>query len=315
MWRRPGVTTCCAFDILSDLGGPTQIGCFGPGHVLAGQGSSRSAKAVGFGRRRHQKKEPGLQPESVLSAVEDDRSPSERYHWGHRPQCVRALGRIRPAGTGRPVSGLVSNTGALPCNHRSSCRAISTAACLRNAHSHTIATRQPVSSSSRLLRRSRSVFASNLARQNVSRVLGMVVYGQPACRCQKQPCTKHTALNRRNTRSGVPGSFLSCKRNRSPQLWMAWRRTTSGRVSLLLIPAIMRVRVALFTMSAILHRTPEDSRCRQNTPNASDVIQLVGMLRRGTEPIGSVNLGRAHAPAAMRNAGRFSANSPFECGP
>ena len=175
MWRRPGVTTCCASIILSDLGGPPQIGCFGPGHVLAGQGSSRSAKAAGCGRRRHQKKEPGLQSESFLSAFVDDRSPSEPYHWGHRPHGVRTLDRIRHAGTGRPVSGLVSNTGALSCNHRSSCRAISTAACLRKVHSQTIATRQPASSSSRRLRRSRSVFASNLARQNFSRVLGIVV--------------------------------------------------------------------------------------------------------------------------------------------
>ena len=208
----------------------------------------------------------------------------------------------------------MSNTGALPCNQSSSCRAISIAACLRRAHSQTIAKRQPASSSSRRLRRSRWVFESNFAFQNLSRVLGMVVYGQPACLCQKQPCTKHTALNRRNTRSGVPGSFLSCRRNRSPQLWMAWRRAISGRVSLLLILAIMRARVVLSTMSAILHRTLGESRCRRNRPNASDGIQLVAMLQSGAERFGSVKPSRAQA-AAMGDGGRFGANSPSECAP
>ena len=94
---------------------------------------------------------------------------------------------------------------------------------------------------------------------------------------------------------------------------MAWRRTTSGRVSLLLIPAIMRARVALFTMSAILHRTPEESRCRQNTPDASDVIQLDGMLRRGTESFGSVNPSNGHALGDVGNAGRLIASSPYGC--
>ena len=86
-------------------------------------------------------------------------------------------------------------------------------------------------------------------------------------------------------------------------------------MSLLLILAIMRERVARPTMSAILQRTPEESRCRQNTPNASDVIQLDGMMRRSTEPVGSVNRSYGLAPAEVGNAGRSSASSSFECDP
>ena len=146
----------------------------------------------------------------------------------------------------------MSNSRSLPCSHRSSRRAMSPSTRWRNAHSQTIATRQPVSSKSRRVRRSLSVFASNFARQNFSRVVGIVLYRQPACRCQKQPWTKQTALNLRNTRSGVPGSRRSYRRYRSPRAWMARRRVSSGCVSLLPIPAIMRDRVARSTVSAIV---------------------------------------------------------------
>ena len=197
-------------------------------------------------------KECDLQVESDVSALVDDGRPSDAYPSDHRRHGARIPGCACDAG------GLVSNTGAQPRNHRSSCPATSPAAGLRNAHSQTIPTRQPAWSRSRRLRRSRSVFASNLARQNLSRVVGVVVYGQPTCRCQKQPCTKHTATNRGNTRSGVPGSLRSCRRYRSPRAWTARRSASSGRVSLLPIPAIMRERVARSTMSAIV--VPDGSR-------------------------------------------------------
>ena len=148
---------------------------------------------------------------NTVQDLADDGRPSDAYPSDHRRHGARVPGCACDAG------GLVSNTGALPRNHRSSCPATSPAAGLRNAHSQTIPTRQPAWSRSRRLRRSRSVFASNLARQNLSRVVGVVVYWQPTCRCQKQPCTKHTATNRGNTRSGVPGSFRSCRRYRSPR--------------------------------------------------------------------------------------------------
>ena len=74
----------------------------------------------------------------------------------------------------------------------------------RNAHSHTIATRHPVASRSFLTRRSRMTLALNFARQKSARVDGSLALGHPSCRCQKQPCTKQTAPNRRNIRSSIP---------------------------------------------------------------------------------------------------------------
>ena len=49
--------------------------------------------------------------------------------------------------------------------------------------------------------------------------------------------------------SGLPGSFLLCSLNRKPAACSALRTMISGLVSLLLIAAIMRLRVALSTVS------------------------------------------------------------------
>ena len=62
---------------------------------------------------------------------------------------------------------------------------------------------------------------------------------------------KQTARNRRNTRSGVPGRLRSCRRYLMPRACRARRRSSSGTVSLLPIPAIIRERVARSTMSGI----------------------------------------------------------------
>ena len=223
----------------------------------------------------------GLRGESDLSALVDDGTLSAVYLPNDRRHGVRASGRACDTG------GLVSNSAAFPRSQRSSwCVTTSTAACLRRAHSQTVATRQPAWSRSWWFRRSRSMFASNLAFQNSWRVLGVVAYGQPGCRCQKQPCTRHTAPNRRNTRSGVPGSLRSCRRNRSPRAWMARRRATSGRVFLLPIPAIMRERVARSTMSAIVvaGRPSEGHRGQQATREVRAVMQRDEILRRRGGP-------------------------------
>ena len=256
----------------------------------------------------------GLQGESDVSALVDDGTQFEAYASDHGRHGVRAPGRASDTG------GLVSNTGAFPRSQSSSCCATSTAACLRKAHSQTVATRQPPWSRSCRLRRSRSVFASNLARQNSWRVVGVVAYGQPACWCQKQPCTRHTAPNRRNTRSGVPGSFRSCRRYRSPRAWMARRSASSGRVFLLPIPAIMRERVARSTMSAIVvpARPPEEYRRQQATRAVPDVMQLDGMLRQPAGPDWSARPRCGDAPATAGAVGRpggYGAVSPFECDP
>ena len=138
--------------------------------------------------------------------------------------------------------------------------------------------------------------------------------------CQKQPCTKHTALNRRNTRSGLPGSLRSCRRYRSPRAWMARRSASSGRVSLLPIPAIMRERVARSTMSAIVvpARIQEERRRQQVTREVPDVMQLDGMRRRCAGPDWSVSPRCGDGPIEGGTAGSpggFGAVSPSECHP
>ena len=253
-----------------------------------------------------------------MPAFVDHQNPSKSCLPDRRPRGVRAPARACHAGAWRLVYGVESNAGALPRNQRSSCAAISRVNGFRNAHSQTIATRQPASRRSRRLRWSRSVFASNFALQNLSRVAGVVVYGQPACRCQKQPCTKHTAPNRRNTRSGVPGSLRSCKRYRSPRAWMARRRATSGRVSLLPIPAIMRERVARSTMSAIFvpFWALEDHLRHQTTREVSDVIQVHGTQRLCTEAVTATPVpksGRRKAPVAPAMTGRSNATREANC--
>lgn len=76
---------------------------------------------------------------------------------------------------------------SLPCNHRSSTCAVRSSRFLRNAHSQTIATLHPASRRRRRFRVSRFTLAWNFTCQNPSRVAGVVAYGHPACRCQKQP--------------------------------------------------------------------------------------------------------------------------------
>ena len=220
----------------------------------------------------------------------------------------------------RACSGLVTNSGALPRSQRSRCSATFIAGCLRKAHSQTVATRQPALSSSRRLRLSRSTFASNLARQNSGRVDGVVAYGQPACRCQKHPCTRHTAPNRRNTRSGVPGRRRSWRRYRSPRAWIARRRASSGRVFLLPIPAIMRERVARSTMSAIFvpARLSEEHRSQQATREMLATTQRNRIQRRLTRPNRTASARCGAALVEDRTAGNLGglgAISPFECDP
>ena len=285
-----------------------RVGSFpsGKGGIIPG-GLVRSAEAIRV-------RSYGLQCECDVSALVDGGTPSRSYASDHRRHGVGAP--VRPCGTG----GLESNTRALPRSQRSSCSATSTAACLRKAHSQTVATRQPAWSRSCRLRRSRSVFASNLARQNSWRVVGVVAYEQPACRCQKQPCTRHTAPNRRNTRSGVPGSLRSCRRYRSPRAWMARRRASSGRVFLLRIPAIMRERVARSTMSAIfVPARPTEEHCRQQaTREVPDAMQLDGILRRRAGPDWSARprCGDVRAEdGAVGSPGGVDTLSPWECDP
>ena len=256
----------------------------------------------------------GLQGENDGSASVDGGTLSAACASNDRRHGLRASGRTCDTG------GVVSNSAALPRSQCSSCSATSVAACLRKAHSQTVATRQPPWSRSCRLRRSRSVFALNFACQNPWRVDGVVAYGQPACRCQKHPCTRQTARNWRNTRSGVPGSLGSCRRYRSPRAWMARRRTSSGRVFLLPIPAIMRERVARSTMSAIVvsARSSKERRRQQATRGNVDAMQRDGTLQRGAGPDWSARPRGGDASAAdgtVGSPGGFGVVSPFESDP
>ena len=63
---------------------------------------------------------------------------------------------------------------------------------------------------------------------------------------------------------------------------------------------------------------PEKHLRQQTTRDVSDVIQLDGMLRRGTEPVGSVSPHCGQAPTkdgAVGSAGSIGVISPFDCDP
>ena len=158
---------------------------------------------------------------------------------------------VLPATPPDSATELVSNSRLSPRSQWTSSRAVWTAPTLRSVHSQTTATLQPASSSSALFRRSRSTLASNFASQNSSRVAGVAANRHPACLCQKQPFTKHTALNRRNTKSGLPGRFRLCRPYRIPRRCSAWRSANSGLVSLPLTRAMILERVASSTTSTM----------------------------------------------------------------
>lgn len=61
------------------------------------------------------------------------------------------------------------------------------------------------------------MFASNLDCQKSARVDGLAAKRQAEWRCQKQPCTKTTALNFGQTRSGLPEIPWACRRYRKPR--------------------------------------------------------------------------------------------------
>ena len=120
-----------------------------------------------------------------------------------------------------------------------------------SAHSHTTATRQPSSSSARVVLRSRSIVPENFSRQNAEFDAGVVVKRHPSCRCQKQPWTWIAARYFGKTISGRLGKFATCNRYRKPCRCSARRSASSGWVFRPRIPDIIRDRVALSTISAI----------------------------------------------------------------
>lgn len=110
------------------------------------------------------------------------------------------------------------------------------------SHSQTTRASQPRDLSSASVRASRVMFASNLSAQNLARVFGVVVRGQPRCLCQKQPWTNTIFARPRNTRSGVPGRSCACRRKRNPRECARRRTASSGFESFPLTRAISSER-------------------------------------------------------------------------
>lgn len=119
----------------------------------------------------------------------------------------------------------------------------------RNSHSQTVRTRQPSFVSCCFTLLSRSLLPSSFCFQNCWLLPGHLKYLQ-SWQCQKQPCTKTTVWRDGNMRSGLPGRPPPPSRYRKPRECKVFRRKTSGLVSLPLMPAIIRLRVAVSTTSA-----------------------------------------------------------------
>ena len=144
----------------------------------------------------------------------------------------------------------------------------------RSAHSQTSATRHSFCRSAALFLISRSRFASIFWRQKSRRVAGRRKRWQ-SWPCQKHPFAKIAARYFGKARSGLPGRSFTCNRNRKPFRCKALRNSSSGLVFFPRIPAIIRLRTAGSTMSAIYHLC-ELSRFWSGDPKRSAEMWLHG---------------------------------------
>ena len=119
-----------------------------------------------------------------------------------------------------------------------------------NWHSQITAVAQPSCSNRSTALRSLILVRQNLLNQNSVFVAGTVVLLQP-CLCQKQPWTNKAKRFLGNTRSGLPGKSLRCRRNRCPARWRARRTTISGLVFWERTLDMIALRVFVSTWSAI----------------------------------------------------------------
>ena len=153
------------------------------------------------------------------------------------------------------------------------------------AHSQIVATRQPFPSKAERCLRSRSLFKVIFSLQNSRLVPGHLKRWQ-SWPCQKQPCTKITALYFGNTRSGLPGRSLQYRRNRKPRRCRADRMASSGAVFVPRIPAIIRLRTSGFTMSAatgqIRPQPPRDATSGMALPSAAECPVMCGFISWAT---------------------------------
>lgn len=75
-----------------------------------------------------------------------------------------------------------------------------------------------------------ALLAASFGSQKASRDFGILANAHPACRCQKQPCTKITFRRLGKTKSGFPGRSERWRRKRYPRRWMSRRTANSGFV-------------------------------------------------------------------------------------
>lgn len=119
-----------------------------------------------------------------------------------------------------------------------------------SAHSHSTRVRQPDAASLLSARSSRALLLAIFVVQNSTRVAGSLNIGQ-LWPCQKQPCTRMTARNLRNTRSGQPGKSFRCNRNRIPRACKPRRNISSGLVFVPRIRLMLSRRCSGVRTSAI----------------------------------------------------------------
>lgn len=170
--------------------------------------------------------------------------------------------RARESRGARPHEGSTYGSISAPAHSVSTSRLASLSTAVpgsrRSTHSHTTKTRQPAACRATLSRRSRRTLASNLSCQNSRRVVGVLAYLQPGCRCQKQPCTKIAAPYFGRIRSGRPGRFRGCRRKRKPIRCNPLRTSSSGLVCSRRTEAIILDRVSGSTVSGIFRESDID---------------------------------------------------------
>ena len=126
----------------------------------------------------------------------------------------------------------------------------------RREHSQTRKTRQPKACNLDAFFASLLRFRSSFPSQNAVLVDGNLDRWQP-WRCQKHPSTNTTASHWRKTKSGLPGRVATWRRNLRPRANSARRTSSSGFVSLARMLAIIRLRTASETISAIAGASEE----------------------------------------------------------
>lgn len=114
----------------------------------------------------------------------------------------------------------------------------------RHSHSQSTKTRYPAVRRSFSFRRSRFLFPRSFSLQYGAFDFGFDASAHLPCECQKQPWTKIAHRPFWLARSGLPGNVVTWVRKRRPRACTAARVSSSGRVFLDLMRAIICDRVS-----------------------------------------------------------------------